>query len=447
MGRHRRLRGLHWLDSRSRCGARSAGLSLLAIRDTEGGRHGETVVSGSPAAGRARTGSSRSSRPRLPRPAHRAAPPVHLLCRPPAGLRVEPRRRAACSGGPSFNAALRRAVLARHRSRRRRPGLPRSPGGAGPLARAGEVLAYRDRVRAAVLEAVDAVAERRGRRTSWPRDGRVFSMVIEHELMHQETLLYMLQRAAARAEAPAAPGCPRYVLGPRPRPPGRSQCPRGRPRSARAFDDLPFGWDNEFPPAAIVVPAFPHRRDAGDERRVPRLRRGRRLRAPRALGATRTGDGARAGDSRSPAGLDAAGRAAGSTATLFDELPLERVPDWPVYVSLAEARAYARWRGGRLPTEAEFHRAAFGDPPGGERALPWGEAPPATRHGNFDFRHWAPDARGHASRRARAPGASTSWSATAGSGPRRPSRASGFEAACPTTPATRPTSSTATTTC
>src|SRR5206468_6985117 len=55
------------------------------------------------------------------------------------------------------------------------------------------VLEYRDRVRAAVLESVDEVAERAGTHLM-ARDERVFTMLIEHELMHQETLLYMMQQ-------------------------------------------------------------------------------------------------------------------------------------------------------------------------------------------------------------------------------------------------------------
>jgi gamma-glutamyl hercynylcysteine S-oxide synthase len=74
---------------------------------------------------------------------------------------------------------------------------------------------------------------------------------------------------------------------------------------------------------------------------------------------------------------------------MFDVFPLAQVSSWPVYVTLAEARAYASWRGKRLPTEAEFHRAAFSGPDGNESSYPWGEVS-AARHGNFNFTAWSP---------------------------------------------------------
>jgi formylglycine-generating enzyme required for sulfatase activity len=74
---------------------------------------------------------------------------------------------------------------------------------------------------------------------------------------------------------------------------------------------------------------------------------------------------------------------------MFGEVPLGT--SWPVYVSHAEASAYARWRGCALPTEAELHRAAFGSFAGGEgRSFPWGEAAPSGEHGAFGFSRWDP---------------------------------------------------------
>jgi formylglycine-generating enzyme required for sulfatase activity len=67
---------------------------------------------------------------------------------------------------------------------------------------------------------------------------------------------------------------------------------------------------------------------------------------------------------------------------MFGRIPLPE--SWPVYVSLAEAVAFARWRGVRLPTEAEFQRAAYGSP-SGERQHPWGDRDPDASLGAFDF--------------------------------------------------------------
>ena len=73
---------------------------------------------------------------------------------------------------------------------------------------------------------------------------------------------------------------------------------------------------------------------------------------------------------------------------MFDEVPLPL--EWPVYVSQAEAAAYARWAGKSLPTEQQWHRAAYGTPEGTEALYPWDDAEPSSKLGNFDFNHWDP---------------------------------------------------------
>ena len=108
-----------------------------------------------------------------------------------------------------------------------------------------------------------------------------------------------------------------------------------------------------------------------DQRALPGVRRRRRLSRSAVVAARGLGVGA-ARIGRAPAVLGAR-RRRWHWRGMFDLVPLP--PAWPVYVSQAEASAYARWRGARLPTEAEFQRAAYGSP-AGERVHPWGDAPP-----------------------------------------------------------------------
>jgi ergothioneine biosynthesis protein EgtB len=221
--------------------------------------------------------------------------------------------------------------------------------------------------------------------------GRILNVVLEHELMHQETLQYMLQQLDPSDKRRPADLPPyRFERG---APNGPVEVGGGEVVLGADLDEVEFGWDNEFPEHRLRVADF-------TIDRTP-------VTIDDWLGFTESGGYRRAElwqeddwQWRSRTGVDhpadwEADDGGWRMRTMFDRLPLDRVREWPVMVSLAEARAYCRWRGRRLPTEAELHRAMYGSPAGDPRPFPWGEdAPQPGVHGNFGFHHWAPTAVG-----------------------------------------------------
>src|SRR5207247_6179473 len=184
--------------------------------------------------------------------------------------------------------------------------------------------------------------------------------ILEHEAMHQETLLYMWHRLPfARKRTPA-----RYspvTNGESPRAEW-IQVPPGRATLGVDRGTIPFGWDNEHPRFSVDVEAFSvMRHDVTNAAFLEFVEAGGYR--DRRWWDAEDWNWIRSEQRQHPLFWEADGRD-WFWRGMFDRLPLPL--SWPVYVSLAEANAYARWRGTRLVSEAEFQRAAFGSATGSE---------------------------------------------------------------------------------
>jgi gamma-glutamyl hercynylcysteine S-oxide synthase len=225
---------------------------------------------------------------------------------------------------------------------------------------------------------------------------------LEHEAMHQETLLYMWHRLPYEMKSQD----PNSEVGSPSRGnatglaaiPSAAVVPAGQAVLGADRESVPFGWDNEFDQHTVHVPAFDvdvfpvtnaqflefmnaggySRRELWNDEGWEWIQKERVHYPAFWLPADASAIADR------PSAIDA-----WHWRAMFHSEPLPA--EWPVYVSHAEATAYANWKGRRLMTEPEFHRAAEGATAGhadfaGYDPVPVGSYPStASVHGIHDL--------------------------------------------------------------
>jgi iron(II)-dependent oxidoreductase len=253
---------------------------------------------------------------------------------------------------------------------------PRSERGELPYLRSSECLEYMEAVRERVLACLEA-ADLDADDDRLLENGFVYEMLLRHEQQHSETILQTLQIMTAEAYTPRrvfdTPVATKHDL--------EMVLVPGGPFEMGA-DAEGFAYDNERPRhvrdvGTFLIDAAPVTNgaviafvaDGGYERREW------------------WSDGGWAWREREQISLPRYWRTDGSDFTVRSFAEAEAVdPARPVcHVSWFEAEAFARYAGKRLPTEAEWEKAASWDQPAGiKRRYPWGDRAWGRSDANLD---------------------------------------------------------------
>ncbi|MGW2023302.1 ergothioneine biosynthesis protein EgtB [Streptomyces decoyicus] len=260
---------------------------------------------------------------------------------------------------------------------------PRATRPSLPLLAPDEAHGYVAEVRGRVLDILERTPLHGGPLLD---SGFAFGMIAQHEQQHDETMLitHQLRHGPAVLTAPEPPPAPDDIL------PAEALVPGGPFTMGTATE--PWALDNERPAHHRLVPAF-------------------------LIDTTPVSNGAyqrfiEAGGYEDPRWWAPEGWTQVQENKLHAPLFWKRdggqwlrrrfgvtepvPPDEPVlHVSWYEADAYARWAGRRLPSEAEWEKAARHDPATGRaRRFPWGDEDPTPAHANLGQRHLRPAAIG-----------------------------------------------------